>query len=67
MSEIEDLKKEIEDIKASLLPKYPKISSIQASGELKAALDTFREEGKKESFEDLIWKLIEIVEETKSD
>jgi hypothetical protein len=57
MSEIEDLKKEIAEIKASLKPQYAKVSSMQVSGELKEVLDTYRECGKKESFEDLIWKL----------
>jgi len=45
-------------------PQYPKVSSIQASGDLKEELDTFREkDGKKETYEDIIWKLIWKVKE----
>ncbi|MDD4588924.1 MAG: hypothetical protein PHG06_00645 [Parabacteroides sp.] len=45
-------------------PAYPKVSSIQASGYLKEELDTFREkDGKKETYEEIIWKLIWKVKE----
>lgn len=38
---------------------YPRYSTIQASRGLKECLDTFRVDGKKESFEDIIWRIIE--------
>ena len=50
-------------------PTYPKVSSIQASGYLKEELDTFRKkDGKKETYEEIIWKLIwKVKEKTKGE
>jgi hypothetical protein len=61
-SRIKALEEKNKELEEKITPNYPKVSSIQASGDLKEKLDTFREDGKKESFEDIIWKLTSEVE-----
>jgi len=56
--QIKELRGEIEKLKKQLVPKYPKVSSIQASSFLKEELDSYRVVTIKESFEDIIWRII---------
>lgn len=65
----EDLEARIKALEEKLSQsKYPKVSSIQASGELKEKLDTFRDSDvvTKETFEGIVWKIIDQAERVPS-
>lgn len=55
MSELEDLKKEVEILKMKFTPTYSKITSMQVSGELKAKIVS--EKLGNETQEGTIWRV----------
>jgi hypothetical protein len=63
MSETEDLKARIESLEKLLTPDPEKESTMRLKNSTKALLNSYRDEGKKESFDDLIWKMDKRIKE----